>query len=114
MIKRYRIVSVLTFILMFSSVSFSRSVSKQEVETVAYHFLNRHTQTTALSKRTPPTIKSIEEFSHPLTGEPLAYVVHIGPRGFIILSPATEFEPVIAYSLRHDWSANLILLLFSE
>jgi len=106
--KRYRIVAVLASLLLFSSVSFSRSVSKQEVETISQNYLNRigQHQSTALSKRTPHTIKSIEELSNPATGGLLAYVVNIEPRGFMILSPATEFEPLIAYSIRHDWIAE--------
>ena len=49
------------------------------------------------------TIADTRELKDGETGEVLAYVLDLEPKGFIVVSPDTDISPVIAYSFRCDF-----------
>ena len=54
------------------------------------------------------TLNEGRELAHPETGETLAYVFPLDPRGYAVISPDTDISPFIAYSFEGDfpWEAT--------
>ncbi|HEX9970620.1 MAG TPA: C10 family peptidase, partial [bacterium] len=66
----------------------------------------KNTRGKILSKQERIEITSIEDFKNPKTQHVLAYIVHVKPKGFMVVSSDTDFELIIAYSCRHNWSCD--------
>ena len=87
----------------------AKSVSHSDIFTVANNFLLVQTQTGFAANT---TISDLDTLSDDDTRDILAYIFHLKPRGFLIISADNRMQPVIAYSFRHNWQGNEKALLF--
>jgi hypothetical protein len=93
--------------LFFTETAFSRLVDHNTVRDVAAHFaMSRINSPTTGLKKKNLTIGKIEPVIEQNNGEILAYVAHVHPRGFLVLSSDTNLEPVVAYSFRFNWQTR--------
>ncbi len=106
--RKLNLIFVLFFTLLIYEFSFSKLAQKNEVQNLAKNFLayKSSLQTSALKKQVLYSINRIEELKDPNTNELLAFIVNVNPKGFLIVSPDTNMEPIIAYSFRHNWSSD--------
>ncbi|NQT57306.1 MAG: C10 family peptidase, partial [Desulfobacteraceae bacterium] len=122
--KTIRNFLLLTFasLFIFSSGVFAEPVSLQMAEDVARTHLranNERERLAALTARKVFEKRSISmpdiiELQDDQTGETLAYVLGLTPKGFIVVSPDTDITPVIAYSFKgnfplKDFQDNVLL-----
>ena len=112
----------LVSLFIFSSGAFAEPVSMQMAEDVARTHLRANnererlaalTAQKAFDKRSIST-PDIIELKDEQTGEILAYVLGLTPKGFIVVSPDTDITPVIAYSFKgnfplEDFQDNVLL-----
>ena len=109
-------------LFIFSSGAFAEPVSLQMAEDVARTHLranNERERLAALTARKVFEKRSISmpdiiELQDDQTGETLAYVLGLTPKGFIVVSPDTDITPVIAYSFKgnfplEDFQDNVLL-----
>ena len=112
----------LVSLFIFSSGAFAEPVSMQMAEDVARTHLranNERERLAALTARKAFEKRSIStpdiiELKDEQTGEILAYVLGLTPKGFIVVSPDTDITPVIAYSFKgnfplEDFRDNVLL-----
>jgi len=124
MIKMLGKVFLLALVSLFisSSGAFAEPVSMQMAEDVAQTHLranNERERLAALTARKVFEKRSISmpdiiELKDEQTGETLAYVLGLTPKGFIVVSPDTDITPVIAYSFKgnfplEDFRDNVLL-----
>ena len=96
-------------IVIFSPIEvFCKSVIQKDLTTVANHFLKTRLNENPrfISKQVSLKIDSIGGISPAGKHKDLGYIVNLTPKGFLILSPDTDMEPVIAYSYRNNWSSD--------
>ena len=111
--KMFREVFLLALVslFIFSSGAFAEPVSLQMAEDVARTHLranNEREKLASLQKRKVFEKRSISmpdiiELQDDQTGETLAYVLSLKPKGFIVVSPDTDIPPVIAYSFEGNF-----------
>ena len=85
----------------------ARQVKKVEAQLVAHRFL----QNNIIKQPTAPLhhsafIDNIDSLYAQDQNEKIAYIGHIQPEGFIIVSCDTDVQPVIAYSTKHNWDMD--------
>jgi len=105
------LLSVLVSLFIFSSGAFAEPVSLQMAEDVARTHLranNERERLASLQKRKVFEKRSISmpdiiELQDDQTGETLAYVLGLSPKGFIVVSPDTDITPVIAFSFADNF-----------
>jgi len=99
---------VFFYVLLFNELASTRIVSKNIVQNIAQNFLTqkRITQSATLEKQIGKTINRIEELNDPIDSATVAYIVNIEPKGFLVISPDTDLEPIVAYSFRHNWNSD--------
>ena len=101
----------LVSLFIFSSAAFAEPVSLQMAENVARTHLranNERERLTSLTTRKVFEKRSISkpdiiELQDDQTGETLAYVLGLSPKGFVVVSPDTDITPVIAYSFEGNF-----------
>jgi len=109
-------------LFIFSSGAFAYPVSLQMAEDVARTHLRANNERERLSALTARKVFDKRSISTPdiielqddQTGETLAYVLGLTPKGFIVVSPDTDITPVIAYSFKgnfplEDFQDNVLL-----
>ena len=109
------VVTIILLALFSAEIALAKETHQPAVRTLAINFLERRNKirVTASQQRSPLILTSINEFRHPAENHIMAYIAHVAPKGFIILSAETDIEPVIAYSFRYNWdpdtgSANIL------
>ena len=118
--KVFLLALVSLFIL--SSGAFAEPVSIQMAEDVARTHLRANNERESLAALTTRKVFEKRSISMPdiielqddQTGETLAYVLGLTPKGFIVVSPDTDITPVIAYSFQgnfplEDFQDNVLL-----
>ena len=98
-------------LVIFSSGAFAAPVSIQMAEDVAGTHLrvNNERERLAVLKtrkvfdKRSMSIPDIVELKDTQTGETLAYVLGLKPKGFIVVSPDTDITPIIAYSFQGNF-----------
>jgi len=112
----------LVSLFIFSSGVFAKPVSMQMAEDVARTHLRANNERERLAALTARKVFEKRSISKPAiielkdnqTGEILAYVLGLNPKGFIVVSPDTDITPVIAYSFEgnfplEDFQDNVLL-----
>ena len=92
----------------FTQILFSQPVSQEMVDEVSRNFLAQHRQMVIKKKfiKAAPAISKIQILKEPKTEIPLAHVINLNPKGFIVLSNDQGIEPVIAYSFNSNFSMD--------
>ena len=108
--KSYRyIMFLIMVILLCGECALSRIDNVSSIRHIAQNFLNHkksmHTQT--LIKQIDYTIDRMEQLIKSSDNTVLAYIVKVKPKGFLIISPQLDQDPVIAYSFRHNWHSGI-------
>jgi hypothetical protein len=112
----------LVSLFIFSSGVFAKPVSLQMAEDVARTHMRANNERERLAALTARKVFEKRSISKPdiielkdnQTGEILAYVLGLNPKGFIVVSPDTDITPVIAYSFEgnfplEDFQDNVLL-----
>ena len=107
-VSKFNILLALIFFIVFSNVSFSKSVSKEKILKLVGNFIEQRSISSdfALAKKGPLNIESIDALTISQTNDVFAYLVNLSPTGFVVIAPDTDIEPIIAYSFRHNWAAD--------
>ncbi len=102
------IIISIVFIILLIRTSLARQVNRNEAVKIAETYLDwmRNTRGNILLKQVKSEITAIEDFKNPKTQRVLAYIIHVQPEGFMVVSSDTNIEPIIAYSFRHNWSPD--------
>jgi hypothetical protein len=94
------------FFLQMSTILFGQ-VIRTEASKVAEEFLSNSMKYARFSLHKNSVPKVIETVT--LTNSEafvIAYIAHLEPTGFIVVSPVKELQPVISYSYRHSWNSD--------
>ncbi len=96
---------IFTVIFTLSSLAEAQPVSAMRAENVARNFLEkiRYAQPPTLKKGAERKVAMISTLTDPEGGTQLGYIVHLQPKGFLVLSAWAEKDPIISYSLTQDW-----------
>ncbi|MBN1348099.1 C10 family peptidase [candidate division KSB1 bacterium] len=110
------IVFIILFVLLVTESGFSERVGKNEALQIAQAFISRKNSApvSPLRKYVELSIREIDDLTAPDSDNAWAYIASVEPRGFIVISADTRLEPIIAYSLRHDWKADESSGLFRQ
>ena len=112
---------VVFLLFAFSSVAFAEPVTDTIAEEVGSTFLKAQDgiERSIFEKRDAQryenhSISTVTELKNDATGDLLAYVFALEPKGFVVVSPDTDITPIIAYSFEgnFNWedSENNVLL----
>ena len=103
------IINVFIIIFFFCVSAFSKTNDQDVIRQIAKKFLSRksviHTQT--LKKQIAYEIDTIESLKDPGDSTVLIHVVKIHPKGFLLISPYTNGNPIIGYSFHSNWNGNI-------
>ncbi len=90
-----KFLSVLLFIGAFTQATslFAQPCDRETAALVARNFLDRHENGYA--------VNAVEAFSHP--DQNLAWIAHLQPQGFVLISASRDLRPVLAYSFESPW-----------
>ena len=106
-IKKFSIllIGILPFII--AALGITQNLTLNDIQDVSTNFIlqYRSANTTALRKSTLQIIRSIEEIKD-TRDRTIAYVSHLDPKGFLILSSRFDLNPVIAYSYLTHWNPD--------
>ena len=96
-------------IVFWAKIASTKVVDKGMVEQVAQNFLTYTflKQRDVISGSNSYAIEKIEKLEDPKTQRLLAYLINIKPKGFLIISPDTALESIIAYSFHCDWDNTI-------
>ncbi len=86
-------------LLIFPSILYP--AKKQDIINSAQKFLHRPTAAKVVTD-----IRDITPLSPPGTHGPPGSIVHLAPRGFLVLTKVNGRSQVVAYSLQHNWNAD--------
>jgi len=120
--KIYFISIILVFFLaIFTRIVFAKEVNLDMVQRVGIVQLQVQKQI-RLSKALTPieySIRKVRLLKDTPTGEILAYILDLAPKGFIAISTDTNIRPVIAYSYHSNFSmkdveGNILLYMLKK
>jgi len=107
---RFTLATLILILASFTGVIFAKRVDLSMVQRVGTMRLLVHQQI-RLTQALPPvqysiqTIRLLEDID---TGEVLAYILDLKPKGFIAISTDTDIRPVVAYSYHSNFSLKNI------
>ncbi|NOY60175.1 MAG: T9SS type A sorting domain-containing protein [Calditrichaeota bacterium] len=97
---------VMLFMASFHNPVFSKTANVADIQKIAREFLTWKTSFHTFNKNTNTYVENITPLDDLQSNNLLAYIVNLAPEGFLVISAETNFEPVIAYSFRHNWIAD--------
>jgi len=118
---RFTLATLIFILASFTGVIFAKRVDLSMVQRVGTVRLLIHQQI-RLTQALPPvqysiqTIRLLEDID---TGEVLAYILDLKPKGFIAISTDTDIRPVVAYSYHSNFSlkdvkGNILLHMLKQ
>ncbi len=91
---KYSVITLLTCLLTWAPLAMADSVTLDEAETVAHVWTAYRLE--AWASRAGYQLAAIE--AYPNEVDPLCFLAHLDPNGFLILSADNEIEPIMAFS----------------
>ncbi len=100
---------ILFVIVVHSSVVFAQAVSMHAAETASRAFLRQKAeQGSSVGKAAAANVTRVRELRAPDSDATVGFVAELAPVGYVLIGPDERIEPVISYSLTHDfpWSES--------
>ncbi len=99
---------ITTLFFLCLQIVYSQPVSQDKAADIATQFIEsiQSVEAPLLRKSAEYQVSTIFPLLDPENGTQLGYLVHLQPKGFMILSAWTDGDPFVSYSLNDNWQEN--------